>query len=86
MSYSIVLSRRAERDLRRLPAEIVRRVAVTRQELAQDPRPPGAAKLSGSDEWRIRLGDYRIRFLIDDEARRITVTRIGHRRDVYRQQ
>ena len=85
MSYSIVLSRRAERDLRRLPAEVVRRVAAARQELVQDPRPPGAAKLSGSEEWRIRIGDYRVRFLIDDEARQITITRIGHRRDIYRQ-
>jgi len=85
MSYAIVLTRRAERDLRRLPVEVVKRVAAVRQELAQDPRPPGAAKLSGSDEWRIRIGDYRIRFLIDDEARTVTLTRLGHRREVYRQ-
>jgi mRNA interferase RelE/StbE len=84
MSYTIVLSRRAERDLRRLPAETLRRVAVARQELVQNPRPPGAAKLRGSDEWRIRIGDDRIRFLVDDEARQIAITRIGHRRDVYR--
>ncbi len=86
MSYSIVLTRRAERDLRSLPVEIVRRVAIVRQELADDPRPPGAAKLSGSDEWRVRIGDYRIRFFVDDEAHRVTVTRIGHRREVYRRQ
>jgi len=85
MSYTIVVTRRAERDLRRLPVEVVKRVAAVRQELAQDPRPPGAAKLSGSDEWRIRIGDYRIRFLIDDEARTVTLTRLGHRREVYRQ-
>ncbi|MBM4041566.1 MAG: type II toxin-antitoxin system RelE/ParE family toxin [Planctomycetes bacterium] len=84
MSYTIVLSRRAERDLRHLPGDVVRRVAVARQELSQNPRPTGAAKLSGSDEWRIRIGDYRIRFLIDDEASQITITRIGHRRDIYR--
>jgi len=51
--------------------------------LENEPRPPGCLKMTGSDEWRIRVGVYRIRYLIDDASRIVTVTRIRHRRDVY---
>lgn len=53
--------------------------------LAEDPRPNGSEKLAGYDDrYRIRQGNYRVVYLIDDEQREITVYRIGHRRDVYR--
>lgn len=52
--------------------------------LAEDPRPPGSSKLRGREEWRIRTGDYREIYEIDDEAREVLVIDIGHRRDVYR--
>jgi mRNA interferase RelE/StbE len=51
--------------------------------LENDPRPPGCLKMAGSDEWRIRVGVYRIRYLIDDATRRVFITRVGHRRNVY---
>lgn len=51
--------------------------------LAEEPRPHGAIKLSGADAWRIRAGDYRVVYTITDAVRVVTVTRIGHRRDVY---
>jgi mRNA interferase RelE/StbE len=54
------------------------------EHLASVPRPPRCKKLKGGDhEWRIRVGDYRIVYVIDDEARTVDVTRIAHRRDVY---
>jgi mRNA interferase RelE/StbE len=60
---------------------IVRRIAA----LAGDPRPRGCEKLSGSrDRFRIRQGDYRIVYAVDDAQATVTVVRIGHRRDVYR--
>ncbi len=84
MSYSVVFTSSAARDLRRLPEDVRRRVVAALQGLANDPRPPGCVKLSGGDEWRIRVGDYRVVYRVDDTARQVTVTRIGHRRDVYR--
>jgi mRNA interferase RelE/StbE len=52
--------------------------------LATDPRPPGAAKLAGRDDYRIRVGDYRIVYAVDDGAETVLVARIARRREVYR--
>jgi mRNA interferase RelE/StbE len=62
----------------------VARIIPRLEHLASAPRPPGCKKLKGGDnEWRIRVGDYRIVYEIDDTARTVDVTRIGHCRDVY---
>jgi len=53
-------------------------------ELEQDPRPRGVEKVRGTELWRIREGDYRLVYHIDDERKIVTVVRIGHRRDIYR--
>ena len=84
MAYTIHLERRAERDLRRLPQEVVRRLDALFRQLAENPRPDGAVKLSGktSSGWRLRVGDYRILYRI--EGSRIEVYSIKHRRDAYR--
>lgn len=61
------------------------RIVARIQVLASDPRPQGSEKLAGyTNRYRIRQGNYRIVYLIDDETRVVTVYRIGHRRDVYR--
>lgn len=52
--------------------------------LAQDPRPPGSKKLRGYKSlWRVRIGDWRVVYTIDDTKRVVTITRIAHRREVY---
>jgi len=51
--------------------------------LQDNPRPHGSRKLAASDQWRTRVGDYRILYRVDDPAREVTVTRVAHRRDVY---
>jgi mRNA interferase RelE/StbE len=52
--------------------------------LADNPRPPGCKKLRGyRDQWRIRVGDWRVVYLIDDAAKLVTITRVAHRREVY---
>jgi mRNA interferase RelE/StbE len=62
----------------------VARVVSRMEQLATDPRPPGCKKLRGGDkEWRIRIGDYRVVYEIDDDARSVDVTRIAHRSEVY---
>lgn len=60
------------------------RIAAAIDGLATDPRPSGAVKLAGRDDFRIRVGDYRIVYAVDDAERLVLVARIAHRRDVYR--
>lgn len=84
-SYSVLIKRSAEKELKKLPAGDLRRVVDRIHDVAQQPRPLGCEKLSGDAErYRIRQGDYRIVYGIDDEARLIEVMKIGHRREVYR--
>jgi mRNA interferase RelE/StbE len=83
-SYRVAFTASAERELQALPAQVVARVLPRLESLAMVARPPGCKKLKGGDkQWRIRIGDYRIVYEIDDKARTIDITRIAHRRDVY---
>lgn len=81
MSYQIVLERRAERAFAALPAEMKRRTAEALAGLARDPRPHGAIKLKGVPLWRVRVGDYRIVYSIDDEDQMVIVTGIPRRNE-----
>ena len=83
MSYTVTFSSRAVRDRRRLPLGVKRRVDAALLALEKNPRPHGCLKMTSGDEWRIRVGVYRIRYIIDDAGQAVTVTRIRHRRDVY---
>lgn len=83
-SYSLEIKRSAARELRQLPPKDRSRVVARIQALATDPRPPDAEKLSGQERYRVRQGDYRILYQIEDDVLRIIVVKIGHRRDVYR--
>ena len=83
--YRVLLERGAERDLARLSSEIHDRVIAAIQALANNPRPPGCRKLAGSkNDWRIRVGDYRVVYEIADEIRAVRINRVRHRREVYR--
>jgi mRNA interferase RelE/StbE len=83
--YRVLLERTAEKDLARLSSEIHERVIATIQALANNPRPPGCRKLAGTkNDWRIRVGDYRVVYEIADEIRVVRVNRVRHRREVYR--
>lgn len=83
--YRILLERAAEKDLSRLSAQVHDRVIAAIQALANDPRPPGCRKLAGSkNDWRIRVGDYRVVYEIADAIRVVRVNRVRHRREVYR--
>ena len=83
-SYSLVVKKSAERELRALPKADLRCVTDRIRGLAQDPHPPGHEKLSGQEHYRIRQGDYRVVYAIDDDHRVISIVKIGHRREVYR--
>jgi mRNA interferase RelE/StbE len=84
MSYSIGILRRAQKELAQLPKQEYERIKEAIKSLTQDPRPAGCKKLSGREGWRIRVGDYRVIYEIDDPQQSLTILHIGHRRDVYK--
>jgi mRNA interferase RelE/StbE len=83
VTHLVLVSVGAKRDLRRLPPEHRPRILDRVRSLANEPR-AGAEKLAGDDAWRVRVGDYRIVFRVDDPAREVLVVRVRHRREVYR--
>lgn len=86
MTYGIKVSAKAEKDMMRLSAKERKTLANKIDLLATNPRPSGCLKLKGRTEdlWRIRSGDYRILYAIDDVIRIVDIRQVGHRREVYR--
>ena len=84
-SYKIVFKQSAAKDFRQIPRKDIQRILRRIDSLAENPRPMNAEKLSGDDKYRIRQGRYRIIYMIDDDTIVVTIVKIGHRRDVYRQ-
>lgn len=82
--WTVQLTGPARRDLRRLDPPVQRRVRAALDQLQDDPTAGDIRKLTGSDQWRLRVGDWRIRFLRDDEHELITVIRILPRGRAYR--
>ena len=83
--FEVFLERAAEADLKRLSKGNFNCLIPHTRFLAQDPRPSGCRKLSGSqNDWPIRIGDYRVLYEIDDKAKTVKVFRIKHRREAYR--
>jgi len=84
MSYTVVILRRAQKELAQLPKGAYESVRDAIRALGVEPRPPGCRKMSGREGWRIRVGDYRVLYEIQDGQKEVTVVHVGHRRDVYR--
>jgi mRNA interferase RelE/StbE len=84
VSWRVELARDAKKELARLPASVQKRVARVLLSLKSDPFPSGCKKLKNRDGWRVRVGDYRILYFADKNARQIIVGVIGSRQDVYR--
>jgi mRNA interferase RelE/StbE len=85
MPYIVHLKRSAEKELADLPRDVHRQIIKRLLALKDKPRPPGTRKLWGGERYRIRVGDYRILYAIDDALQKIEVISVGHRREVYRQ-
>lgn len=83
-AYEVRLVPAAAREFRRLQGSVRDRVGVAIDGLAENPRPVGCAKLAGRDDYRIRVGDYRVVYAVDDADRVVIVARIARRREVYR--
>jgi mRNA interferase RelE/StbE len=82
--YAIVFARSARKELEALDPPMIERVIARIEALAHDPRPAGSRKLRGSGNlWRVRVGDYRIVYGLDDRRRMVDIVRVRHRRDAY---
>ena len=85
MSYSVFILRRAQAELSSLPKETYEKLKAAIFALSENQRPRRCRKLTGREGWRLRVGNYRVIYAIDDKRQAVTVLHVGHRRDIYRQ-
>jgi len=84
MRYEVTLAPAAARQLRKFDPHVRRRVQAAIELLAENPRPPAATRLvGGAGEWRVRIGDYRIVYEIQQDQLLVLVLNVGHRREIY---
>ena len=83
-NYSVLIKPSAARQIEALPSKDRKNIAAKIHGLATQPRPLGTKKLSGQQKYRLRQGNYRILYLVDDEQAIVVVVRIAHRREAYR--
>lgn len=83
MSYDLFILKRAQRELSQLPKEDYERVKESIRSLAESPRPRDAKKLKGRAGWRIRAGNYRVIYELQEEKKTVIVLHVGLRRNVY---
>ncbi len=84
MSYRVLIPKSVHKQINKLPSSVSESVISKLEALQENPRPAGSLKMRGSEGWRIRLGDYRLIFDIDDRQKLVVVRRVGHRREIYR--
>ena len=84
MKYEIRTKASAEKEIRDLPNPVLRRVHAKIESLADNPRPAGCVKLAQMEGYRVRVGNYRIVYTINDATRYIDIIAVDHRRQVYR--
>lgn len=85
MTHSVIISKSVQKQVQRLPQPTQKRVQDKLVALKTEPRPSGALKLKGyENQYRLRIGDYRIRYEVDDETLVIKILQCKHRRDVYK--
>jgi mRNA interferase RelE/StbE len=84
MPYLVKLKRSAEKELEHLPEKIHDRIVAALIALKNNPLPVGAKKLHGREGYRIRVGDYKILYVVDDSKQKIEVFSVAHRREVYK--
>lgn len=82
--YEVTIKSSAERELRKMDRQIKNRLVTAILALADEPRPTGCLKVKSEDNlWRIRIGDWRIGYEIDDNANEVIIVRVGHRSEFY---
>lgn len=84
MSYKVTIKKSAQKEIKALPKNVIKRVLVKIKQLADEPRPSGCRKIVGTeDTWRIRVGNYRIIYNVFDDVLLIEVIAVKHRKDAY---
>ncbi len=83
MSYEIFILQRAQKELTKIEHNPYLHIVEAIRSLKENPRPSGCKKLTGRDGWRIRVGNYRVIFEINDSEKKIVVLHVGHRHDIY---
>ena len=81
--YTVVVTSTVKKLILKLPSSIAHRIENSLLQLEEDPRPPGYKKLKGRNGYRIRVGDYRIIYEIEDNILRIVIIDVGNRKDIY---
>jgi len=84
MTYQVIIQRPAEKELDALEKSVHKRIVTRLLALEENPRPAGVKKLQGQESYRLRVGDYRILYTIDDKSKKVFIVAVGHRREVYR--
>lgn len=82
--YKILIKQSAKKELGKLPKKDLQKIVIKIQDLSSEPRPAGCEKLSGEEKYRIRQGNYRIVYSIEDDELIIIVVKVGHRREIYK--
>ena len=84
MNYNITVKKTVSKTLANLQNEDYQRIRDVIRGLAENPRPAGCLKLTGRDAWRVRIGNYRVIYEINDIEKQVIVVDLGHRKDIYR--
>lgn len=82
--YSIQVKQSAEKELGKIPKKELLKILEKIESLSNDPHPTGSIKLSNQDKYRVRVGNYRILYRVEDNTLTVFVVKIGHRKDIYR--
>lgn len=83
-SYSVSVTRSAEKELRKAPPDVIPVLVAKMSSLSGNPRPHGCRKLADSECYRLRQGDWRVIYEVDDQAKLVRVVKVGNRKEVYR--
>ena len=85
MAYQVIVSKKVEKEITKLPNKLIKSIGEVIDQLAVNPRPNGSKKLKATDEnlWRVRVGDYRVIYSIEDVLKIIEIKRVRHRSEVY---
>ncbi|BBC24077.1 type II toxin-antitoxin system RelE family toxin [Pseudanabaena sp. ABRG5-3] len=84
MSYQVNLPKTVQKQLNTLPQELKQRILKALVQLQEEPRPVNSLQMKGGQGFRLRIGDYRVLYDIDDSSKIVNLRRIGHRREIYR--
>jgi mRNA interferase RelE/StbE len=84
VNYKVEIKKSAQKEIENLPSVMLKKIVAKIQSLSSEPRPNGSKKLTSDEKYRLRVGDYRILYSIEDDKLIIFVVKVGHRKSVYK--